>query len=85
MGKHDCGNDETGTAGAAAVEEGVLAEYLTDPAMLAETPCRTDTLTPAARSKRMSRIHGKDTKPEMKIRHLVHGITAINLVKSTLF
>ncbi|MDG4554874.1 MAG: DNA mismatch endonuclease Vsr [Candidatus Competibacter sp.] len=37
-------------------------------------PRRTDTLTSAARSERMSRIHGKDTQPEMKIRRLVHGM-----------
>ncbi len=35
---------------------------------------RTDTLTPAARSERMSRIHGKDTKPEIKVRRLIHGM-----------
>lgn len=31
-----------------------------------------DTLDQRARSERMSRIRGKDTKPEMIIRHLVH-------------
>ena len=31
-----------------------------------------DTLTPAERSKRMSRIRSKDTKPEMLVRTLVH-------------
>lgn len=33
-----------------------------------------DTLTPAARSERMSRVRGKDTKPEMKVRRFVHGM-----------
>lgn len=33
-----------------------------------------DTLTPAERSERMSRIRGKDTKPEMAVRRLVHGM-----------
>jgi len=31
-----------------------------------------DTLTPAQRSERMSRVRSKDTKPEMVIRRLVH-------------
>jgi DNA mismatch endonuclease (patch repair protein) len=35
---------------------------------------RTDTLTPAQRSERMSRIKGRDTKPEMIVRHLTHGL-----------
>lgn len=34
----------------------------------------TDTLSPAARSERMSRVRGKDTKPEMLVRRLVHGL-----------
>jgi DNA mismatch endonuclease (patch repair protein) len=34
----------------------------------------TDTLSPAARSERMSRVRGKDTKPEMTVRRLVHGM-----------
>ena len=34
----------------------------------------TDTLTQAERSERMSRVRGKDTKPEMIIRRLVHGM-----------
>lgn len=75
MDKHHVGEGETGAAGpATAVEEGVLAEYLIDSARPAETSRRTDTLTPAARSERMRRIHGKDTQPEMKIRRLVHGM-----------
>jgi DNA mismatch endonuclease (patch repair protein) len=31
-----------------------------------------DTLTPAQRSERMSRVRSKDTKPEMRVRSLVH-------------
>jgi DNA mismatch endonuclease, patch repair protein len=31
-----------------------------------------DTLTPAARSERMSRVRSKDAKPEMMVRSLVH-------------
>lgn len=33
-----------------------------------------DTLTPAQRSERMSLVRSKDTKPEMAIRRLVHGM-----------
>ncbi|MBN9585722.1 MAG: very short patch repair endonuclease [Afipia sp. 62-7] len=33
-----------------------------------------DTLTPAQRSERMSRVRNKDTKPEMRVRRLVHGM-----------
>lgn len=33
-----------------------------------------DSLTPEQRSERMSRIRGKDTKPEMIVRRLVHGL-----------
>jgi DNA mismatch endonuclease (patch repair protein) len=33
-----------------------------------------DTLTTKQRSERMSRIKGKDTKPEMLVRRLVHGL-----------
>jgi len=33
-----------------------------------------DTLTPAQRSERMSRVHGRDTKPEMSVRRIVHGM-----------
>ena len=33
-----------------------------------------DTLTVAARSERMSRVRAKDTKPEMIVRRLVHGM-----------
>lgn len=34
----------------------------------------TDTLTPSARSARMARIKNKHTKPEMKVRKLVHSL-----------
>jgi len=33
-----------------------------------------DTLTPEQRSERMGRVRGKDTKPEMIVRRLVHGM-----------
>jgi DNA mismatch endonuclease (patch repair protein) len=33
-----------------------------------------DTLSPEERSKRMSLIRGKDTKPELKIRRLIHSL-----------
>jgi len=33
-----------------------------------------DTLTPTQRSERMSRVRSKDTKPEMAVRRLVHGL-----------
>lgn len=33
-----------------------------------------DTLSPAERSERMARVRGKDTKPEMLVRRLVHGL-----------
>ena len=33
-----------------------------------------DTLTRAERSERMSRVRSKDTKPEMLVRRLVHGM-----------
>lgn len=33
-----------------------------------------DTLTPSERSERMSRVRHKDTKPEMVVRRLVHGM-----------
>ena len=33
-----------------------------------------DTLTPAQRSERMSRVRATDTKPEMTVRRLVHGM-----------
>jgi DNA mismatch endonuclease (patch repair protein) len=33
-----------------------------------------DTLTPAQRSERMSRVRNKNTKPEMLVRRLVHGM-----------
>lgn len=34
----------------------------------------TDTLTPSERSERMSLVRNKDTKPELAVRHLVHGL-----------
>lgn len=33
-----------------------------------------DTLTPQQRSERMSRVKGKDTRPEMVVRRLVHAL-----------
>lgn len=33
-----------------------------------------DTLTPVERSARMALVRGKDTKPEMVVRRLVHGL-----------
>jgi DNA mismatch endonuclease (patch repair protein) len=33
-----------------------------------------DTLTPSERSERMSRVRSKDTKPEILVRRLVHGM-----------
>ena len=33
-----------------------------------------DTLSPAERSERMRAIRSKDTKPEMRVRRLVHGM-----------
>lgn len=33
-----------------------------------------DTLTPEQRSERMSRVRGRDTKPEMLVRRAVHGM-----------
>lgn len=33
-----------------------------------------DTLTKEERSRRMSLIHGRDTKPEMRVRSLVHAL-----------
>lgn len=37
-------------------------------------PAVTDTLSPAERSERMSRVRGQDTGPEMIVRRLVHGM-----------
>jgi DNA mismatch endonuclease (patch repair protein) len=34
----------------------------------------TDTLSPAERSEMMSRVRNKDTKPEMRVRRLVHSL-----------
>lgn len=33
-----------------------------------------DTLTPIERSERMSRVRGKDSNPEMKLRRLIHAM-----------
>lgn len=35
---------------------------------------RTDTLSPAQRSERMSRIRDRDTRPELVVRRMVHGM-----------
>ena len=35
---------------------------------------RMDTLSPKDRSERMSRVRGRDTKPEMVVRRLLHGM-----------
>ncbi|MCB1823450.1 MAG: DNA mismatch endonuclease Vsr [Candidatus Competibacteraceae bacterium] len=59
--------------GKGTVSEGVRVDYRIDRTDTVHLP-RTDTLTPAARSERMSRIHGKDTRPEMTVRRLVHGL-----------
>jgi len=37
-------------------------------------PGMTDILTPAQRSEVMSRIRGRDTKPEMTVRRTLHGL-----------
>lgn len=42
--------------------------------MMATVPTSTDTLSPAARSERMARVRGKDTKPELIVRRLVHRL-----------
>ncbi|MBP1848267.1 DNA mismatch endonuclease (patch repair protein) [Rhizobium petrolearium] len=34
----------------------------------------TDTLSPSARSERMSRVRGRDTKPELRVRRLLHSL-----------
>jgi len=34
----------------------------------------TDTLTKEERSKRMSRVRGRDTKPELVVRRLLHRL-----------
>ena len=35
---------------------------------------KTDVFTPGQRSRVMARVKGKDTKPEMKVRRLAHGL-----------
>jgi DNA mismatch endonuclease (patch repair protein) len=39
-----------------------------------ETSRAVDTLTPEQRSERMSRVRSRDTKPELFVRRLVHGM-----------
>lgn len=39
-----------------------------------EAVCMADTLSPTQRSERMGRVHGKDTKPELAVRRLVHKL-----------
>lgn len=34
----------------------------------------TDTLSPQARAERMSRVRGRDTKPEMQVRRMLHAM-----------
>lgn len=34
----------------------------------------TDNLTPEQRKRTMTRVHSKDTQPEMRVRRLVHGL-----------
>lgn len=40
----------------------------------AGTQRMTDTLSPSERSERMSRVKGKNSNPEMKLRKLIHGM-----------
>ena len=42
--------------------------------MKSESEERLDPLSPAERSERMSRVRGKDTKPEIVVRRLVHSM-----------
>ena len=42
--------------------------------MMATGKTSTDTLTPAERSARMALVRNKDTKPELLVRRLVHGM-----------
>lgn len=35
---------------------------------------RLDTLSPEGRSERMSRVRNKNTKPELRVRRLIHGM-----------
>lgn len=39
-----------------------------------KTASNTDTLSPEERSERMGRVRNKDTKPEMRVRRLVHAL-----------
>jgi DNA mismatch endonuclease (patch repair protein) len=34
----------------------------------------TDTLTPSERSRHMARIRGRDTRPELQVRRLLHSV-----------
>lgn len=43
-------------------------------ALTREDPKRYDPLSQAERSERMSRIHHVDTKPELVVRRLIHGM-----------
>lgn len=52
--------------------EALRAAMETAPPPDREGESRFDTLTPAERSERMSRVRGRDTKPEMRVRRLVH-------------
>lgn len=42
--------------------------------MSIKDPSPLDTLSPAERSERMGRVRGKNTKPELVVRSLVHGL-----------
>lgn len=46
----------------------------TGPGGAVDWPRMADTLSPTQRSERMRRVRGKDTKPEMVVRRLVHGL-----------
>jgi hypothetical protein len=44
------------------------------PQAFPERQIRMDTLSPKERSERMGRVKGKDTKPELVVRSLVHRL-----------
>ena len=50
------------------------AEGRGQPVLAPQPGCAVDRLTAEERSRLMSRIRGKDTKPEMAVRRLVHGM-----------
>lgn len=50
-----------------------MTRYLSEDNLLAASN-RIDTLSPAERSVRMGRVKGKDTKPELIVRRLVHSL-----------